>query len=219
MIQKLIEERDFFKALYESYKVLVDSALDEFDKTNFLPGGSLGDRIKLIQSQRDKLEWENADLRVRIKGLYEDKLALEEKCRNWAIGVEQSNTDIVDMQRDEFKRIIALLHDPEFEPSEIKGICERAIETIEQTVPVVVQRDKAEQRIAELKDVIARRNEIEGKAHALFTEPLSNGVSLAHLPEQCNPLGFVQVSRAAIEHLLQGKALPNPFILLLDSIP
>lgn len=61
---------------------------------------------------------------------------LKLKNESWALGVEHSNTDIVDMQRDEFKRIIAL------SPSEeIKGICERAIAVIEQTVPVVIQRD------------------------------------------------------------------------------
>lgn len=56
------------------------------------------------------------------------------------------------------------------------------------------------------------RNEIEGKAHALFTSPL-NGYTFAHLPQQCDPLGFVMVLRAAIKHLLEGKPLPKPFIL------
>lgn len=40
------------------------------------------------------------------------------------------------MQRDEFRRIVALGPDPE-----ILGICERAITEIEQAVPVVIQRD------------------------------------------------------------------------------
>jgi hypothetical protein len=45
-------------------------------------------------------------------------------------------TNALDMQRDEFRRIVAL------NPSiEIVGICERAITEIEQVVPMVVQRD------------------------------------------------------------------------------
>ena len=62
---------------------------------------------------------------------------LREKNMVWALGVEQNNTDIVDMQRDEFKRIIALTSD-----TEIQGLCKRAIATIEQTFPVIVQRDQ-----------------------------------------------------------------------------
>lgn len=65
-----------------------------------------------------------------------------------------------------------------------------------------------------LHDALAHRNEVEGKAHALFTEPLSNGQTFTHLPDQCNPLGFVQVMRAAVEKLLRGEQLPKPFILM-----
>lgn len=71
--------------------------------------------------------------------------------------------------------------------------------------------------IAQLNTALARRNEIEGKAHALFTEPLKNGQHFAHLPEQCNPLGFVQVMRAAFEKMADGKPVSNPFILMPDE--
>ncbi len=77
---------------------------------------------KLLNSETEKLRKEN--------------IKLNETVTAWAVGVEQSNTDIVDMQRDEFQRIIAL------QPSEeIVGICKRAIKVIEQTVPVILQRD------------------------------------------------------------------------------
>lgn len=81
---------------------------------------------------------ELAKLRTEVASLREKNMA-------WALGVEQSNTDIVDMQRDEFRRIIALTED-----REIKGICERAIACIEQTVPVVVQRDAAVKQHSDL---------------------------------------------------------------------
>ena len=78
----------------------------------------------------------------------------------WALGVEQNNTDIVDMQRDEFKRIMALTSD-----AEIQGLCRRAIATIEQTFPVIVQRDQALKQCAawhnmarELEDCIITGN-------------------------------------------------------------
>lgn len=76
---------------------------------------------------------------------------VQQKNVAWALGIEQSNTDIVDMQRDEFRRIIAITDN-----QEIKGICERAIAVIEQTVPVVVQRDNAENE----RDELRRQNEI-----------------------------------------------------------
>ena len=81
---------------------------------------------------------ELAKLKTEVETLRAKNLA-------WAVGVEQSNTDIVDMQRDEFRRIIALTED-----QEIKGICERAIACIEQTVPVIQQRDAAVTKHAEL---------------------------------------------------------------------
>lgn len=61
------------------------------------------------------------------------------------------------------------------------------------------------------------RNAIEDQAHGLFTEPLSNGQTFAHLPDQCNPLGFVTVLRAALESTLSGQKLSNPFILIPDE--
>lgn len=61
------------------------------------------------------------------------------------------------------------------------------------------------------------RNRVEGRAHALFTEPLSNGQMFAHVPSQCDPLGFVTVLRGALEQVLAGQTLSNPFILLPDE--
>lgn len=84
-------------------------------------------------------------------------------CAKWATGVENSNTDIVDMQRDEFRRIINLTDN-----TEIKGLCERAITTIEQTVPVVVQRDRLELKVAHL---LAKQND-DIEAHQLIVNGL-----------------------------------------------
>lgn len=60
--------------------------------------------------------------------------------------------------------------------------------------------------------VLKDRNLIESKAHALFTQPLSNGQIFAHLPSQCNPIGLVTVLRKALEEVLDGKKINNPFI-------
>lgn len=85
------------------------------------------------------------ELRAEVEVLKRENSELKSKNLAWATGVEQSNTDIVDMQRDEFRRIISLLKTNESSLSaEITGICERAIACIEQTVPVVVQRDNLE---------------------------------------------------------------------------
>lgn len=63
--------------------------------------------------------------------------------------------DTLDMQRDEFKRIIALMHPPRFERhNEIVGICLRAVDVIEQTVPVVVQRDRAQAAATKLRTAL-----------------------------------------------------------------
>lgn len=56
-------------------------------------------------------------------------------------------TDILDLMRDEFKRIKVC---PGV-TSEIIGLCERAITTVTQNVPVIVQRDKAEEQLAKIK--------------------------------------------------------------------
>lgn len=72
----------------------------------------------------------------------------------WALGVEQSSTDIVDMQRDEFKRIRALCHQTGVRGQEIQGICNRAIAVIEQTVPVIVQRDKFQQEAQQYRGLL-----------------------------------------------------------------
>lgn len=80
--------------------------------------------------------------------------------------------DAMDMQRDEFKRIIALC------PStEIIGICERAATTIEQTVPVVVQLDKLQSTNAKLRSALvgivgADGSELGGMELALRLAPM-----------------------------------------------
>lgn len=62
-----------------------------------------------------------------------------------------------------------------------------------------------------LQRVLDHRNNVESKAHALFTEPLG-GQIFAHTPEQCDPIGFVTVLREAFRQLQNGKKLANPFI-------
>ena len=79
----------------------------------------------------------------------------------WATGVEQSNTDIVDMQRDEFQRIIAILsNETDNETAdEIRSVCKRAIACIEQTVPVVVQRDQLRAQLAQAEAALGEMRE------------------------------------------------------------
>lgn len=87
-----------------------------------------------------------------IEALQKENIELKFKNIAWALGIEQSNTDIVDMQRDEFRRILAILHGcRSHSDQEIIDICNRAIACIEQTVPVVVQRDSLRARVAELE--------------------------------------------------------------------
>lgn len=54
--------------------------------------------------------------------------------------------DRIDLQCDEFQRISALT-----ENDEVKGLCARAVKDIRQHVPVIQQRDTAEQQVARLK--------------------------------------------------------------------
>lgn len=64
--------------------------------------------------------------------------------------------DALDMQRDEFKRIGGLLQFSN-EPvlREVIGICDRAIQNIEQTVPVTVQRDNLQSANSKLRRALA----------------------------------------------------------------
>lgn len=64
--------------------------------------------------------------------------------------------DALDMQRDEFQRIKALLeHSDDSRNEEVVGICDRAITNIEQTVPVVVQRDTLKTHTSKLRRALA----------------------------------------------------------------
>lgn len=64
--------------------------------------------------------------------------------------------DALDMQRDEFMRIKALLSPAgSAMDSEIIGLCDRAILNIEQVVPVVVQRDKLQTTNSTLRRALA----------------------------------------------------------------
>lgn len=56
--------------------------------------------------------------------------------------------DKIDLMRDEFKRIKSLTDN-----QEIKGLCERGIQDIQQNVSVIAQRDNAEAR-----EIVLRRN-------------------------------------------------------------
>lgn len=66
------------------------------------------------------------------------------------------NDDVLDMMRDEFMRISAICanHPDDTRWQEVAGLCRRAKNTIEQKVPVVVQRDKLEAENARLRTVI-----------------------------------------------------------------
>lgn len=55
--------------------------------------------------------------------------------------------DRIDLQCDEFQRISALT-----ENDEVKGLCARAVKDIRQHVPVIQQRDTAEQQVARLRE-------------------------------------------------------------------
>jgi len=80
-------------------------------------------------------------------------------------------TDSLDLQRDEFKRINALVE----RDSEIAGLCERAIKDIEQRVPVIVQRDNFEQD----------RDSLKSKVEELEREKQTMGEQLDHLLAHC----------------------------------
>ena len=62
----------------------------------------------------------------------------------------QKLTDTIDLMRDEFMRIKACPSEKWAKP-EIDGLCDRAIKQINQHVPVIVQRDRAEAKALELR--------------------------------------------------------------------
>lgn len=63
--------------------------------------------------------------------------------------------DQLDLMRDEFNRIMALVLTSEgVRKEELIGICERAISGIEQTVPLILQRDNALRQNAALRRAI-----------------------------------------------------------------
>ena len=65
-------------------------------------------------------------------------------------------TDIVDLMRDEFRRIMVC---PDVS-IEVIGLCERAITCINQNVPVIVQRDNAEAELAKIKCLLSQLGEL-----------------------------------------------------------
>jgi len=69
----------------------------------------------------------------------------EETRAKWNRRASDEHTDTLDLMRDEFLRIIAVMKG-EKSPyhDEVIGMCERAIAKIHQHVPVIVQRDIAE---------------------------------------------------------------------------
>lgn len=143
------------------------------------------DGAKVIFSPRE--QWIRAiqedatqELRAEVEVLKRENSELKAKNLAWATGVEQSNTDIVDMQRDEFRRIISLLKTSESSLSaEITGICERAIDCIEQTVPVVVQRDNLKRERDQLRaevEALKRAPDKEETRSILENEPTASGL-------------------------------------------
>lgn len=137
-IEALTKERDDLRRQIDRDRKSVSWA----DETRILLAKELG-----VIAKADRVVSAVQDLRRQ-------NAELQEKNKAWALGVEQSNTDIVDMQRDEFRRIMAITDNPE-----IKGLCERAIATIEQTVPVVVQRDALANQNAELRECLKVKDE------------------------------------------------------------
>lgn len=96
---------------------------------------------------------------------------------------------IIDLMRDEFKRIKALcineLPHGEHESAsmgEIIGLCERAVTNIHQHVPVVVQRDDAERARNEARR--ERDNAVERLA--AFRRHVEGAPTLASIVEQAN---------------------------------
>ncbi len=81
-----------------------------------------------------------------VKAAYEELLA-----QNRALADAQATIsrleDRIDLQCDEFQRISALT-----ENDEVKGLCARAVKDIRQHVPVIQQRDTAEQQVARLRE-------------------------------------------------------------------
>ena len=67
-----------------------------------------------------------------------------------------------------------------------------------------------EKKLDLLREALDNRNLVENKAHALFTEPLSTGLTFAHTPGQCSPLGFVQVMRHALEEMSKALMMLDP---------
>ena len=70
--------------------------------------------------------------------------------------VPRELTDHVDLMVDEFKRIKSLCHDKFLHNTEIAGLCDRAITNTVQRVPVILQRDQAEQKVAMLESAIIK---------------------------------------------------------------
>jgi len=99
-----------------------------------------------------ELERERNEARNQLKEL------IDENAEHVANVVKEQQraekaVDIVDMQRDEFKRIRALCHQTGVRGQELQGICDRAIACIEQTIPVIIQRDGAEAERDQLRKV------------------------------------------------------------------
>lgn len=65
--------------------------------------------------------------------------------------------DRIDLQCDEFQRIAAIAGN-----DEIKGLCDRAVKDIRQHVPVIQQRDQAEQQVARLREAVVQAKEFIG---------------------------------------------------------
>jgi hypothetical protein len=67
----------------------------------------------------------------------------------------ESLTDILDLMRDEFKHIMVCT-----DSLEVIGSCDRAIKNINQNVPIIVQRDNAEAKLAKIKSLIRQLGEL-----------------------------------------------------------
>ena len=174
----------------------------DFQAASMLDVGNQGGPCRV---EPEHVESHIKELRAKVESLEAELLQkvqqverAEKACAEWALGVEQSNTDIVDMQRDEFRRIIAL--DPS---DEIKGICERAIKTIEQTVPVVVQRDQLETRnrqiVQAMEKIIAQQPCMDGGS---CFYPMHDGEGNYIGEQNVDPLSVVQTMAQTAQEAL-----------------
>ena len=103
---------------------------------------------RLAEVERERDAWHN-DASSHLQALCEKQAeanGLEQQLADAQATISRLE-DRIDLQCDEFQRISALT-----ENDEVKGLCARAVKDIRQHVPVIQQRDTAEQQVARLRE-------------------------------------------------------------------